>query len=56
MRSLWDIQFLKFKINSCTKSPTMDANGFAYLVGEQRKMGDRVLSGMAVAGRCGLLG
>ena len=55
MPSLWDIQFLKFQINSCTKSPTLDANGCVRLVGEQLKMGDRVLSGMAVAGRCGLL-
>ena len=56
MHILWDIQFLKFKINSCTKSATLEANGFPYLVGEQGEMGDKMLSGMAVAGRCGLLG
>ena len=57
MRSLCDIQFLKFKINSRTKSPTLDVIGCAHLVlvGEQRKMGERVLSGMDVAVRCGLL-
>ena len=55
MRSLWDIPFFKFQINSCTKPPALDANGCVRLVGDQRKMGDIVLSGMAAVGRYGVL-